>query len=116
MGNELLSKITEIEWDIRLETSGQDYYYLATPICDVTVFFEDGKKGEFSIQIGDKPLIVDEGKDLDMSVINRIIDRIFKPLQKESDALMNQVENLTKYGEFRKEFLDQFWLDNITGK
>ena len=113
----MISKVTAVEWDIRLETLINDYHYQVAPICSLTIHFEDGNKMEFQIQIADKVTVVEEGpKDLPMELINKIIDRIYKPLQKEIDALMIKVEKITKYGDFEKDFWDKFWVENMMGK
>jgi hypothetical protein len=113
----MISKIVEIEWDIKLETLSEEFYFQLVPVCTVLLVFEDKTQKEFQFQMGDKTLVIDFGPlSLPEGLVNKIIERIKKPLENEVYQLMRKVENLYKYGSFDKEFLDQFWVDNAMGK
>ena len=115
-GNQMIEKLVEVEWDIRLETLNEEYYFQLIPICTVLLIFEDETQKGFSFQVGNKTLIMDYTPGLPINLINKIIDRIEKPLRKQVDDLISGVESLTKYGSFEKEFWDKFWVDNMMNK
>ena len=113
----MIEKIVRIEWSLKIETSIADYNFHAVPICMLTIHFENGETKELRIQIADKVLLIDHPlHDFPMDVINKIIDRVQKPLQKEVDKLMMRIEKVTNYGSFKKEFWNQFWVENAMGK
>src|SRR4030042_3848177 len=113
----MIEKIVKVEWDLKIETLIEDYYYQAAPICSFIIYFEDGKSVEFQAQIADKIVVTDKGpNDLSTELVNKIIDRLHNPLQKEVDMLMMKVEKVTKRGYFEKDFWDKFWVDNAMGK